>query len=75
MKKSYCDKFKDIDRINEIDIETQTTANMTDVLPNVSYASILKQSSGMRSSNIPANISPQLASPISQVSESDLDLT
>ena len=42
MKKSYCDKFKDIDRINEIDIETQTTANMTDVLPNVSYASILK---------------------------------
>ena len=45
------------------------------VFPNVSYASILKQPSGMRSpSRISANVPTQLANPISQVSESDLDL-
>ena len=57
-------KFKDIDRNNEeTDIETQTVANMTVsnskndsdisnnkkyVFPDVSYANILKQTSGMR---------------------------
>ena len=85
--------FKDSDRNNEeIDIETQTVANMTVsnnkndsgisnnkkyVFPNVSYAAnILKQTSGMRKpSNLPPYVSPQLTSPISQVSESDLFLT
>ena len=76
---------KDSDRENEeTDIETQTVANMivsnnkndSDisnnkkyVFPNVSYANILKQTSGMRTpSNLPAYVP-------SQVSESDLYLT
>ena len=43
------------------------------IFPNVSYANILKQPSGMRRlSNLPAYIPPQRTSPISQVSESDL---
>ena len=83
---------KDSDRKNEeTNIETQTVANMivsnnkndSDisnnkkyVFPNVSYANILKQTSGMRTpSNLPAYVPPQLTSPISQVSESDLYLT
>ena len=42
---------------------------------NVSYANILKQTSGMRTpSNLPAYVPRQLTSPISQVSESDLYL-
>ena len=46
------------------------------VFPNVSYANILKQTSCMRRpSNLPAYVPPQLTSPISQVSESDLYLT
>ena len=85
-------KFKDSNRNNEeTDIEPQTVANMTIsnnkndsdisnnkkyVFPNVSYANILKQTSGMRTpSNLPAYVPPQLTSPISQVSESDLYLT
>ena len=75
----------------ETDIETQTVTNMTVnnnkngsdisnnkkyVFPNVSYANILKQTSCMRRpSNLPAYVPPQLTSPISQVSESDLYLT
>ena len=43
---------------------------------DLSYANILKQTSGMTtSSNLPAYVPPQLTSPISQVSESDLYLT
>ena len=85
-------KFKNSDRNNEeTDIETQIVPNMTVsknkkdsdisnnkkfVFPNVSYAKILKQTSGMRApSNLPAYVPPQLTSPISQVSESDLYLT
>ena len=46
------------------------------VFPNVSYTNILKQTNGTRtSSNLPAYVTPQLTSPISQVSESDLYLT
>ena len=46
------------------------------VFPNVSYANILKQTSGTRTpSNLPAYVPPQLTSPISQVSASDLYLT
>ena len=46
------------------------------VLLNVSYAQILKQPSGKRMpSNIPGYIPPQLASPIYQVNELDLNLT
>ena len=42
----------------------------------MSYANILKQTSGMRMpSNLPAYVPSQLTSPISQVSESDLYLT
>ena len=75
----------------ETDIETQTVANMTVsnnkndsdisnnkkyVFPNVSYVNILKQTSGMgMPSNLSAYVPPQLTSPISQVSESDLYLT
>ena len=85
-------KFKHIDRNKEeTDIETQTAANMTPsnsksdsgisdnkkyVFPNVSYANILKQPSGMRRhSNLPGYVPPQLTSPISQVSKSELYLT
>ena len=85
-------KFKNSDRNNEeTDIETQIVPNMAVsknkkdsdisnnkkfVFPNVSYAKILKQTSGMRApSNLPAYVPPQLTSPISQVSESDLYLT
>ena len=85
-------KFKDSNRNNEeTDIEPQTVANMTIsnnkndsdisnnkkyVFPNVSYANIVKQTSGMRMpSNLPAYVPPQRTSPISQVSESDLYLT
>ena len=85
-------KFKDTDRNNEeTDTETQTIANVTVsnskndsdisnnkkyVFPNMSYANILKQTSGMRRpSNLPGYVPPQLTSPISQVSESDLYLT
>ena len=85
-------KFKDSDRNNEeTDIETQTLGNITvrnskkdsefsnnkkDVFPNVSYANIFKQTSGMRRpSNLPAYGPRQLTSPISQVSKSDLYLT
>ena len=70
-------KFKYSDRNNEkTGIETQTVANMTvsnsktdsDISNLVPYAKILKQTSGMRrSSNLPAFVSPQLASPISKV--------
>ena len=66
-------KFKDIDRNNEeTDIETQTVANLTFsnskndsnisnnkkyFFTNVSYANILKQTSGMRSpSNVPTYV-------------------
>ena len=43
--------------------------------PNVSFANIMKQPSGMRRpSNIPAYVPPQLPSPMSQISETDLDL-
>ena len=46
------------------------------VFLNVSYAQILQQPSGKRMpSNIPGYIPPQLASPICQVNESDLNLT
>ena len=46
------------------------------VFPNVSYANIFKETSGMRRpSNLPAYVSPQVSSRISQVSESDLYLT
>ena len=71
-------------------METQIVANMSVsnnkndsdisnnkkyVFPNVSYANILKQTGGMRKpSNLPAYVPPQLTSPISQVSESDLYL-
>ena len=85
-------KLKDSDRNNEeTDIETQTVTNMTVsnnkndsdisnnkkyVFPNVSYANILKQTSGMTTPwNLTAYVPPQLTSPISQVSESDLYLT
>ena len=70
-------KFKDINRNNEeTDTETQTIAKTTDVFPNVLYASIFKQPSGIwKPSRIPANVPTQLTSPKSQVSESDLDLT
>ena len=45
------------------------------VFPNVSYANILKQISGMRRpSNLPAYVPSQLTIPISQISESDLYL-
>ena len=90
-KNHIATNFKDSDRNNEeTDVETQTVANMTIsnskndpdisnnkkyVFPNVSYANILKQTSGMRTpSNLPAYVPPQLTSPISQVSESDLYL-
>ena len=85
-------KLKDIDRNNEkIDLETQTVASMTvsnskndsDILnnkkyvsPNVSYANISKQPSGMRRpSNLPAYVPLRLTSPFCQVSESNLYLT
>ena len=43
--------------------------------PNVSFANIMKQPSGRRRpSNIPAYVPPQLPSPTSQISETDLDL-
>ena len=73
-------KFKDSNRNNEeTDIEPQTVANMTIsnnkndsdisnnkkyVFPNVSYAKILKRTSGMGTpSNLPAYVPPQLTSP------------
>ena len=90
-KNHIATNFKDSDRNDEeTDIETPTVANMTisnnkydsdilnnkkNVFPNVSYANILKQTSGMRTpSNLPAYVPRQLTSPISQVSESDLYL-
>ena len=91
-KKYIVTKLKDSDRSNEeTDIETQTVTKMTVsnnkndsdisnnkkyVFPNVSYANILKQPSGMTtSSKLPAYVPPQLTTPVSQVSESDLYLT
>ena len=56
--------------------DSDISNNKKYVFPNVSYANILKQTSGMRMpSNIPAFVPPQQTSPISQVSESDLYLT
>ena len=56
--------------------DSDISNNKKYVFPNVSYANILKQTSGMRTpSNLRAYVPPQLTSPISQVSESDLYLT
>ena len=52
----------------------QTTESL--FFPNVPYASILKQPSSIRRpSNIPAYVALELDKLISQISESDLDLT
>ena len=56
--------------------DSDISNNKKYVFPNVPYANILEQPSGTRrSSNISAHVPHQLPSPISQVSESDLDLT
>ena len=56
--------------------DSDILSNKKYVFPNVSYANILKQTSGMRtSSNLPAYVPPQLTSPIPQVSESNFYLT
>ena len=56
--------------------DSNISNNKTYVFPNVSYANILKETSSMRRySNVPAYVPPQLTSPISQVSESDIYLT
>ena len=56
--------------------DSDILSNKKYVFPNVSYANILKQTSGMRmSSNLPAYVPPQLTSLIPQVSESNFYLT
>ena len=56
--------------------DSDISNNKKYVFPNVSYANILKQNSGTRaSSNLHAYVPPQLTSPMSQVSASDLYLT
>ena len=65
-----------------IKVSTRVSTNGLDTIyiykcvVHVSHANILKQTSDMRRpSNLPAYVPPQLTSPISQVSESDIYLT